>query len=278
MPTARTCRSLLMTSALVGAMLASWPSAMPIARADDPLAPIITAVILSRSQTECPRLTYNPVLEAAAQKYARTEVFLDGVPPRYNGNTGPVLGSGDPQNAAINNALSRGARAMIEDCNNNEFGVGFIRHEDRSVDVVTIVFGSPSNQVFGEPMSPPVATPVPAPVQCPAGSPTPTVPVGGTCAEVPPPKDSVDVSFDKGIQWTVNVTSSADIVGKCTYSAKNPVLPGSNKDFDIGARGSVTFTVLAPPPFSTYHVVVSCSGPFNGKTVEFGHVERDVSA
>ena len=33
----------------------------------------------------------------------------------------------------------------------------------------------------------------------------------------------------------------------------------------------------APPLLSTYHVVLSCKGIFDGKSVEFGHVERDVT-
>jgi hypothetical protein len=41
--------------------------------------------------------------------------------------------------------------------------------------------------------------------------------------------------------------------------------------------GSQTLTFLAPPPLSTYHVVVSCHSTFNGQNVEFGHVEQDVS-
>lgn len=85
------------------------------------------------------------------------------------------------------------------------------------------------------------------------------------------------MSFDRGFAtWTANVTSTADIPGNCTYAATNPVLPGVNKSFDIGPKGSASFSVLAPPPLSTYRVVVSCKGTFEGETVEFGRVEQTV--
>lgn len=250
--------ALAVASMLVGAVLPWSTSATPIAHADDPLAPIITSVIAYRSNSGCPKLTYNLALETAAQKYARSEDRVDGIPSDYGGQTAAFLGSGDPQAAAILSAYARGARAMVNDCTETDFGVGFIRHEDRSVDVVTMVFGSPANVTVGPPV--PTLTPTPAPV--------------------PPkvaPTDAIRVSFDRGFQWTVNVTSTADIAGTCSYAATNPVLPGSNRTFAIAPRGSASFTVLAPPPLSTYHVVVSCSGPFDGKTVEFGHVEQDVS-
>jgi hypothetical protein len=271
--------SISLAIAIVGASLLSGTSATPVANADDPLAPIIVAVTTYRSKTECPRLTYNPVLEDAAQKYARSENPQDGQPRNYDGAWAAYLGTGDPQASAIVSAYGGGARDAITNCGYRELGVGFIRHDDRSVDVVTLVFGTPTSRVESPKTPDPASTaqPVP-PVQCPMGSPTPNVPAGQTCAPVPPPKDQVRVSFDKGFQRTVNVTSTADIAGKCTYAATNPVLPGSNKSFDIGPRGSASFTVLAPPPFSTYHVVVSCSGTFNGNNVEFGHVEEDVSA
>ncbi|MCV7423314.1 hypothetical protein H7K45_22430 [Mycobacterium yunnanensis] len=249
--------------ALLGAAIVAGGSTTPTARADDPLAPIITSVIAYRSNSGCPKLNYDTSLEAAAQKYARSEVRSDGIPRDYAGQTAAFLGSGDPQDVAILSAYARGARAMVNDCTETDFGVGFIRHEDRSVDVVTMLFGSPANETPG----PPVPTPAPTP------SPTP--------APAPPkvaPTDAVRVSFDKGLQWTVNVTSTADIAGTCTYAATNPVLPGTNRTFAIQPRGSASFTVLAPPPFSTYHVVVACRGTFDGRSVEFGHVEQDVSS
>ncbi|MEH3143141.1 MAG: hypothetical protein PGN37_23870 [Mycobacterium kyogaense] len=233
----------------------------PAAHAD-PLDAIINTVNKDRP-ARCPALKYDRgVLEGAAQTYARSENPVDGQPAGYNGRTLAFLGSGDPQAAATTSAYSRGAGGVITNCDFTEFGVGFIRHEDREVDVVTIVLGAPNKPVEAPPkvdVPPPVVvpdTPKPEPVA---------------------PTDAVRLSFDRGIPtWTVNVTNSSALAGTCTYVASNPVLPGVNKTFSLGPNGSTSFTVLAPPPLSTYHVVVSCKGDFNGKNIEFGHVEQDV--
>lgn len=268
--------------ALVGVSLLSGGLATPTAHADDPLAPIRGTVNGDRARTTCQALTYNLVLEEAAQTSVRFKP-MEPVLARYSGKTTDFYGFGDPQAEAINKAYKQGAGDVIGDCTYTEFGVGFIRRDSgySSSDAVAIVFGTPAKAAAPSPPTPasePTLVPTPAVQQCPAGSPTPTVPAFGTCAPLAPPKNKVSVSFIKGLQWTVNVTSAADIAGKCAYTASSPVLPGSKKNFDIGPRGSASFTVLAPPPFSTYHVVVSCSGTFDGTTVEFGHVEQDVSA
>ncbi|KAA0100918.1 hypothetical protein CIW49_05095 [Mycolicibacterium sp. P1-18] len=260
--TARTSVQIAIASAVLGAALLPGALATPVASADDPLGPIIGAVNRDRANTRCPQLNYVPALEDAAQKFARSENPVDGQPGNYDGRTLAFLGSGDPQAAATNSAYRRGAGPVVSSCDFTDFGVGFIRYEDRSVDVVTIVFGAPAKPVEAPKAPDPVAA-------SPAAAPDPVK---------VPPTDAVRVSFDKGFQWTVNVTSTADIPGSCTYAATNPVLPGSNRNFNIGPKGSASFTVLAPPPFATYHVVVSCSGSFDGKNVEFGHVEQDVSA
>jgi hypothetical protein len=92
------------------------------------------------------------------------------------------------------------------------------------------------------------------------------------------PTNAVHLTFDRDlVTWTANVTNSADLAGKCTYKATNPLLPGVNKSFNIDPNGTASFPVLAPPALSTYHVVVSCHGTFDGKDVEFGHEEQDVS-
>lgn len=93
-----------------------------------------------------------------------------------------------------------------------------------------------------------------------------------------PPKDAVDVTFDRDFaQWTVNVTSTADIPGKCTYTATSPGLPTTTRNFDIAAKGTQKLTVGAPPPFTTWHVVTTCTGTFEGQQVEFGRDVQDVS-
>jgi hypothetical protein len=127
-------------TALAGALGAPAVSA-------DPLAPIIKTIQRDR-QAACHDVgsvfggfAYDKALEATAQKMARTE-RTPQAPAGYTGIRA-FLGSGDPQAAAINSAYRRGAGQAIGNCANKHFGVGFVRHEDRSVDVVTIVFGAP---------------------------------------------------------------------------------------------------------------------------------------
>lgn len=119
--------------------------------------------------------------------------------------------------------------------------------------------------------------PPPQNVKCPQGSSVPEVPPGGTC---PAPKDAIRVTFTRAIasQWTVNVTNSADLGGNCTYNAtSNNGTPGTSNNFTIGPKGTANFKVPPPAPFTTYHVVTSCTGDFGGQPVEFGHDEQDVS-
>jgi len=113
-------------------------------------------------------------------------------------------------------------------------------------------------------------SPAPAPPPAPAPAPAPAV----------APSNAVQVNFTRsGLNENVNVTNTADLAGQCTYNANdvNGILPPAHRDFGIGAKGNAQLSFPAPPPLSTYHVVVSCHGTFNGQDVEFGHVERDVS-
>lgn len=116
----------------------------------------------------------------------------------------------------------------------------------------------------------------PAPAAPPPVAPPPVV--------VPPqarfaPLDAVTMDIAvAGLNANVNIASTAEIPGSCTYKATAPLLPAVNKSFDLAANGSTSFSTLAPPLFSTYHVVLSCMGRFDGRTVEFGHVEKDVTA
>ena len=127
--------------------------------------------------------------------------------------------------------------------------------------------------MFGSPAAKPVAPPVVDPNANTPKQADPVVVVPDPVA----PTDAVQLAFDKkALTWTANITNSAAISGNCTYAATNPILPGVNKTFALAANGSASFSVPAPPPLSSYHVVVSCKGDFNGKTVEFGHVEQDV--
>jgi hypothetical protein len=126
----------------------------------------------------------------------------------------------------------------------------------------------PANPTGAPGVSPLPAAPPPPPVEVPKQ------------VEVAP-KDAIRVDIERSaFNVKVTVTNTADLAGKCTYAANpvgNPLLPAVNRNFDIGAKGSQQLSFLAPPPLSTYHVVVSCIGTFNGQNVEFGHVEQDVS-
>lgn len=75
----------------------------------------------------------------------------------------------------------------------------------------------------------------------------------------------------------VNVTSTAEIPGSCTYDANevNGLGASVNQAFDLAAKGSKQLSFLAPLPGQTYHVVLSCHGDFNGQDVEFGHQEQN---
>jgi hypothetical protein len=93
------------------------------------------------------------------------------------------------------------------------------------------------------------------------------------------PTNAVTMNINiSGLGADIAIASSADIPGSCTYKAIAPLLPAVNKSFDLAPNGSTSFSTLAPPLLSTYHVVLSCKGVFDGKTVEFGHVEQDVTA
>jgi hypothetical protein len=91
------------------------------------------------------------------------------------------------------------------------------------------------------------------------------------------PHDAVTVSFGNFSPFSglpVTVTNSAAIAGTCTYDST----PGnSHHDFNLAPNGKTTFNITGIPTGTTYHVVVSCTGTFNGQTVEFGHVETDKS-
>lgn len=93
------------------------------------------------------------------------------------------------------------------------------------------------------------------------------------------PTNAVTMNISvSGLTANVNIASTAEIPGTCTYKATAPLLPAVNKTFDLALNGSTSFSTLAPPLLSTYHVVLSCKGQFDGKSVEFGHVEQDVTA
>jgi hypothetical protein len=278
----------------------------PAAHAD-PLDPIRGAVNNLRAQSPCGPLNYSIALEGEAQ--ARVGNKLPGVPPagQYNGQVVRGWYSSDPESKSIAGLMSSSGNA-IKDCRYKDFGVGMIRDTEHDFSDVAVALGIPAAP---PPPPQPVQCPagsttptVPAgqtctaapPVPCPAGSTTPTVPAGQQCtaapktkcpdgssvnagSDCPAPTDAVSVTFNKGLGvWTVNVANSADISGQCTYKATSDNgTPGSSKNFSIAAKGTANFTVPAPLLLTSYHVVTSCTGNYNGKSVEFGHNEQDVS-
>lgn len=259
MTSTRAFASLGAATMFVGASVLSATVVPPTANAS-PLDGIRSAVNGVRQGAPCGPLNYSIALEGEAQ--SQTGNTSAGVPAagQYNGTIRKFLATGDPAQEAINKAVGQ-ATGAIRDCNNKDFGVGFFRVEEDEIDFVSIALGAP-------PAPPPQAPAPEAPKPEPASAPAP--------AKVAP-KDAVRLSFDRGLAtWTANVTNSSDIAGNCTYAATNRLLPGVNRSFEIGPKGSSQFTVPAPPPLSTYNVVVSCRGPFEGQTVEFGRVEQTV--
>jgi len=134
--------------AIAGAALIGTLAAPAAYARDDPLAPI-KATVEKDQYNACytsPRgslLTYSQHLEDLAQVYAVSEKE----PPAQASHVTilPFLGAGDPEAQAINRAYQHGAGQEIARCRfGKEYGVGFVRHDDRNVDVVTIVFGDPA--------------------------------------------------------------------------------------------------------------------------------------
>lgn len=116
-------------------------------------------------------------------------------------------------------------------------------------------------------------------VQCPPGSKDPTVPAGYEC--IPPPVDQVRMKITTTLgSATADLTNLSYMAGNCSFDATNTngVLPPVHRDVAIGPNGTATIAgLLAPPPLTTFHVVLSCKGDFWGRQIEFGHVEQDIS-
>jgi hypothetical protein len=164
-PRARSALAICAVSAVAGSVL-SLTMAAPIAHGDDPLDPIRAAVNNARSATPCPALNYSIELEGEAQ--ASIHNSSPGVPPagRYKGSVAIPQGSGDPESKAIDDAVGR-ASPIIRDCTRKDFGVGFVRIDQRNPpDEVAIAFGVP-------------AAPAPAPAAPPAAQPKMATVVGG---------------------------------------------------------------------------------------------------
>jgi hypothetical protein len=118
-----------------------------------------------------------------------------------------------------------------------------------------------------------------APKQCPPGSVKPEVPATENCA---PPTDAVRMTIGDGaLTRTVTVTNNGPLGGTCAYDAKATTglfAPGLNRQIYVDPNGSTSIDVPAPPLGSTYHVTLKCTGTYDGKQVQFGQAEQDVSS
>lgn len=293
----RTSASLAIVSAFVGASVMSTTLATPIAHADV-LADLRGTVTADRLKygPACPPLKYNNLLQdigfAQGQFIPEPREKIDGMIASYKGEVRSFIGVGDPMAAARTDAYKNGAGNLISNCNWTEYGVSFIRYEPTETDWVGIVFGkpmystppsgpdAPGGQGQGQGQGPavpppPQIPPTPQTTKCPPGGLKPEVPASEKC---PAPTNAVRVTFTRGFgQWTVNVKNNAGIGGSCSYNAtSNTGLTGVNRNFDIGPNGTATLQVPAPLPLTTYRVVTSCTGTYDGQLVEFGHDEQDV--
>jgi hypothetical protein len=258
MPRTRVSTSLAIAGVFTGASIASGMLAMPVASADtlpngltvtcSPDSDIHSTCIVGG----CPRVNGDYVVDALHVLFdagSQEEFEFKCI----NGQTHRVgsIGLGSPGSMA--------------------FGVQACRKKDLEGDWCTpyshYTYTPP---VKAAPPPPPVVTPAPVVVPPPVVVPDPP-------KVAPTNAVTMNISVSVG-SASVDIASSADIPGSCTYSATAPLLPAVNKKFDLAAGGSTSFTTLSPPLFSTYHVVLSCKGQFDGKTVEFGHVEQDVTA
>lgn len=232
--------------AVAGSVLAAVMPA-PMAHADpdpfaDPRINIYNTVDNDLGKAGCNTAENRP-LEDAAQAYAASENPADGRPANYNGKTAAFLGSGDPQAAAINSAYRNGAGAVIQHCQFSQYGVGFLRkdHGNGAVDVVTIVFGTPTPV---PPKPDPVLVPIPGPDLPPVVTPPPahvTTPV------VPPPAAAP----------TATVTSDVDLYDK-------PNVPdGTGKKIGILRTGTVV-KVAAPCPSEDWCLLLNPAGAAYG--------------
>ena len=270
----RVSASLAIATALagVGATLA-----MPVAHAD-PLDGIRAAVNGVRAGSVCGALTYSGQLEAAAQGYARNRADQDlhGYP-----GTARLASVKDDPTAFATQCLMDEQVNSIKDCKYKDFGVGMTRVDDDENSVVAIALGEPAPQAAPPPQQ---AAPPQADNRSTMCTETGTiVPAGDKCptrAQVEkPPTDAVRMVIARGVtDVTVQVSSTANIAGQCTFNAEEVNKLGFpvTRTFDIAPRGSAELSLPPPLITQTYHAVMSCRGDFNGQNVEFGRAEQDV--
>jgi hypothetical protein len=271
----RVSASLAIATALasVGATLA-----MPVAHAD-PLDAIRAAVNGVRAGSPCGALTYSGQLEAAAQGYARNRADqnLHGYP-----GTARLMSLKDDPTAKATEYLMIENEYSIKDCKYKDFGVGMTRVDDDENSVVAVALGEPAPAPAKQ--APPQQAPPQADNRGTFCTETGvTVPAGQKCpakaAVQKPPTDAARMVIARGLtDVTVQVSSTANIAGQCTFNAEevNGLGLPVTRTFDIAPRGSEELSLLPPLIGQTYHAVVSCRGDFNGQNVEFGRAEQDV--
>jgi hypothetical protein len=293
------------TVAAIAGLVLSMLMAAPIAHADT-LADIRGTVTRDRANAHCPELHYSDQLQQIAFATAQfiPDANSEDLKRAYNGQlVGPFIGKGDPEAATLTSAYRNGGGGAISDCSVTEYGVSFLRNESwDQPDYVGLVFGKPaaappagggggsaSNQAQNNtPAQPqtkscPDGSTIPAdqtcpepPHKCPPGGPQTQVPAGQIC---PGPTNAVGVHFVPGVlQWTVQLTNSSGVGGNCTYNATdNGGGIGHNDSVAIAPNGKASIQVPPPLPFTSYDVVVSCTGTYDGQQVEFGHNEQTVT-
>lgn len=271
----RVSASLAIATALagVGATLA-----MPVAHAD-PLDGIRAAVNGVRAGSVCGALTYSGQLEAAAQGYARnrSDQDLHGYP-----GTARLASLKEDPTAEATDGLMTENEYSIKDCKYKDFGVGMARVDDDENSVVAIALGEPAPEPAQQ--APPQQAAPQADNRSTMCTETGTiVPAGEKCparAQVEkPPTDAVRMVIARGLtDVTVQVSSTANIAGQCTFNAEevNGLGFPVSRTFDIAPKGSEQLSLLPPGIGQTYHAVLSCRGDFNGQNVEFGHAEQNV--
>jgi hypothetical protein len=119
-----------------------------------------------------------------------------------------------------------------------------------------------------------------AATKCPEGSVAPEVPADQKCA-APTNAVTMNISRDGLTNARVEINNTGNLGGRCSYDARSDsgLLPSVARTVDLAPKGNATITDLLWPPIgSTYNVVLSCNGNYDGNQVEFGHVEQRVSS
>jgi hypothetical protein len=191
-------------------------------------------------------------------------------PPGSDASDGPAPGGGGINGSGINMLLN---------------GIQFNGNIDQNGNASgSTVFPTPGPNDPHWKLSGPLKcnTPVaPASTHCPDGAVKPDVVPPETCA---PPTNAVTMNISRNglTNARVEIINNGNLGGRCSYDASSDsgLLPSVSRTVDVAPKGGkATITDLLWPPLgSTYHVVLSCNGNYDGQQVEFGHVEQNVSS